>query len=978
MNANLTFGGWLKRRRQGLGLTQKELARRIGYAAVSVRKAEADERRPSREMAEKLAIHLDIPPEDRNRFVAFARDESGWEDFKLTPQTALVDHLGGPVARGTAGATGLPFARPRFLNADSASTEHVNSEPVARSQVVAHLRELLEASLAGQGQIAFLTGEAGSGKSTLLNAFARDAQHRVSDLLVAVGTCQLFTGVGDPYLPFREVMSTLSGDLEAAWISGAVTRENATHMWQQLPQVVDAIVSRGPDLLNTFVSAPTLLARAEAHSPGRTAWRERLQLTVEHAMGRGPDQSRLFEEYTEVLLTLAQRQPMLLLLDDLQWADVSSIALLFHLARSISDQRIFLLGAFRPEAIVWPTESRSLESVISEIQRQHGNVKIRLDEEVVEERRRFVDDLLDLEPNQLDEEFRQALLDHGRGHPLFTVELLRDLQEQGDLFRNGEGHWVIGQDLTWDSVPVRVEGVIEQRVGRLDADLREVLAVASVMGESFTAEVVASVLDREPRQVIQWLSKDLQKRHRLVRAEDVRNVGGQRLSFYRFRHSLFQLYLYQSLDDVERVYLHEAVGNALRDVYRDEQDLIPMAGTLARHYEEAQRAAKASNYHLLAGRYAAQMSAHQEAIAHLQQGLAQLEFVSDSPERRRQELELRLTLAVSITTTRGYANPAAHAEYMVAGALAETDGDIFERFRAKYGLWRSAIMGAELEKARDLGYRLMRLAQESGDEGLLLEAYRAEGVNLYHAGKFVPALSALEAGLSLYDFERHRNHAFEYGHDPAISFLAYLAHTLFVLGDAERANERISELVRLAWRLAHPFSLGYSMSFGAATACQYQRDVDGTLRWSEQALAFATRRGFPFWQAIGTILNGWARAMDGAGSESVRVIRTGLSIWRDTGSTGFIPYYDCLLAEACALTGDIDAGLVAVNQGLASAHATGERHYESELHRMRGELMLLRGSGEAAAAAFELALDVARTQGAKAFEERALASLDRL
>jgi predicted ATPase len=287
-------------------------------------------------------------------------------------------------------------------------------------------------------------------------------------------------------------------------------------------------------------------------------------------------------------------------------------------------------------------------------------------------------------------------------------------------------------------------------------------------------------------------------------------------------------------------------------------------------------------------------------------------------------------------------------------------------------------MGAHLAEAQELGHQLMRLAEESADEGLLLEAYRAEGVNLYHLGQFVPARASLEAGLALYDFERHRSHAYQYGHDPAISCLAYLAHTLFVIGDAEQANDCIRELLRLAWRLAHPFTLCYSMAFGAATACQYQRDVAGTLRWSEQGLALAERRGFPFWEATSTILGGWALAMQGKGPDAVDMIRNGLSLWQYTGSAGILPYYYCLLAEACALNDDSEGGLTAVSQGLAATHATGERFYESELHRMRGELMLLRDSGDAATQAFELALSIARRQGARAFEERALASLDRL
>lgn len=565
MKIELTFGSWLKRRRRGLGLTQKELARRIGYAEVTVRKVEADALRPSGEMARKLADHLELPPEQHDQFIRFARDEAGWEDPSLPSHSVeLTARVGNVHRQGADG--GWQMELPAFLQTDATTTGNGLSAFVAREKELLQLQSFLSAALAGQGQVIFVTGEAGSGKTTLLKAFARLAQDKQSDLIVAVGACHVYTGVGDPYLPFREVMAMLAGDVDAAWASGAITREHAARLWRLLPHTVEALVDHGPDLLGSFVAPRALLARCAANEPQGAPWRTRLESLLADKRRQSPEQNRLYEEYVGVLRSLALRQPLLLILDDLHWADTSSIGLLFHLSRHIEDSRILVLGSFRPEEI--PIDSSAgphpLGSLVSELKRRYGQRHISLDQMETADGRYFVDSLLDTEPNRLDEHFRQALFLRGRGHPLFTVELLQDLQDRGYLRRDDHGHWQAEEKLSWDALPVKIEGVIGKRIDLLPSQWRELLTVAAVEGESFTAEVVARILRMDEGALVRLLSGELQNQHRLVRAQSIEYVRSKRLSRYRFGHNLFQTYLYDQLDTVARSHLHQAVGVVLK------------------------------------------------------------------------------------------------------------------------------------------------------------------------------------------------------------------------------------------------------------------------------------------------------------------------------------------------------------------------------------------------------------------------------
>jgi DNA-binding SARP family transcriptional activator len=508
---------------------------------------------------------------------------------------------------------------------------------VAREQELAQLEEHLEGALGGRGKVVFVTGDAGSGKTALIQEFGQRALAANPMVVIAAGHGNAHTGVGDPYLPFREVLGLLTGDVEAQWAAGSMTREQAHRLWDTLPLAVEALVEAGPDLIDTFVPGSPLLKRSMAYGPARTDLLALLQdrelyAPTAGARTSGTEQSDLFEQYTRVLQTLARQAPLVLVLDDLQWADAGAINLLFHLGRHLAGSRILVVGAYRAEEVASGRdgERHPLEPVVNELQREFGDIAVNVDQA---SRRDFVEALLDSEPNRLGLPFREMLHRQTQGHPLFTVELLRDMQERGDLVRDRKGRWVEGPALDWEILPARVEAAIAERIGRLDQPLRAALRVACVEGEEFTAEVMAEVLGSDERTMVRRLSSELDRKHRLVRAQAIERTGSRRVSRYRFRHHLFQRYLHDSLDEVERAYLHEDVGNALEELHGEQLSRIAgIAPQLAWHFQEAGIEDKAISYLLQAGERAVQMSAYQEALGHLNLGLELLMSLPDSPE----------------------------------------------------------------------------------------------------------------------------------------------------------------------------------------------------------------------------------------------------------------------------------------------------------------------------------------------------------
>lgn len=633
------FGAWLRRRRKGLDLTQKALARRVGCSAATIRKLEADERKPSRGTAKALAAALGVSGEEHDAFIRFAR--AGWAD--VPPVGAQSDgdrpwlaHAAAPSPE--AERTWSPVPQDSQL-ADAPSGEaavsshHDRDGPqplpvVAREEQLGRLRDALEQTLAGRGHMMLIAGEPGQGKTTLMRAFAARAQELAPDLLVVMGGCNAYTGTGDPFQPFREALGELTGDLQTATGAGAFERERGRRLLRSLPAIWDAVLETAPALIGTLLPARRLLARlARAGAPAPPGWVAARAANSGAAEGGGGTHAALRAAVTDLITTVSANAPILVVLDDLQWVDDSSADVALHLARSVSAHRVLVVGAFRPSDVVGTDDHplHVMNRVLREVERVHGAAVIDLDRA---DGRAFLEAWLDTDPNQLDSDFRETLWRQTGGQPLLTVELVRAMQERGELVKDAEGRWAPSGELRWETLPRRVAGVLGERIDRLDRLAQDVLRVASVEGEVFTLEAVARVLEQEPRGLTRIAGEELHRRKQLVLPLDThRGVSGL-VSRYRFRHNLIQRFVYDSIDEAERGYLHEAVGTALEVLLGEEADPV----VLADHFVRARAPDRAVTYLRRAGDRARESGALDQAVKDYR---AALQYWHD-PEPREQ------------------------------------------------------------------------------------------------------------------------------------------------------------------------------------------------------------------------------------------------------------------------------------------------------------------------------------------------------
>ncbi len=868
---------------------------------------------------------------------------------------------------------------PPFMVLDEVSVESERFIFVARQRELNHLHTVLYAAQHDRSQINFIIGGAGRGKTMLVQEFIRQAHIAIEDLLVVTGYGNIHTGIGDPYLPFRQALTMLTGDIEGMWAGGLITASHASRLWEAMPITLSALVDFAPNLIDTFIPAQALqkrIAKLESHD---APWLSRLVEIISNPHQVNLDKKQIFAQYTAVLKGIAAERPLLFVLEDLHWVDASSISLLFHLSRELGDSPILMLGTYRPEemALDWGDIRHPLADIVGELKRQHGDIWLDLGNISTQEGRQFVNAYLDTQPNKLSQAFREALFHQTGGHALFTTELLRHMQERGDIYRDKNNYWISGDVVEWETLPAKVEGAIEQRISRLAKELQAILRVASVEGEIFTAEVVAQVLRRNERKLVHQLSRELGDQHRLVGAQTLEQVRGQRFSRYRFRHQLIQHYLYHNLDETERAYLHEDVGKVMETLYREQTEKA--AVQLARHFHKAGFIGKAVSYLLQAGKQSQRLSAFQEAINHLNKALDLLMGLPDTPERAQQELMVQITLGNVLIASKGYAAPVVKQTYDRARELCEYVGETPQLFPVLYGLWAFYGLGAEHKAAYEVAEQFLRRAQRKNDDAAIMVAYRALGSTCSLLGNPIQGRAYQEQSLALYDPGQHRHLAYIYGQDPCVGALLYLSIDLWPLGYPDQARRKIEMALNLARELSHPLTSAYALS--AATIVYVNlMEPQNVQNCAKEAIALCKEYGIPFFLHWSKLNQGAALVQQGQVEEGITQMSQGLFEFRAMGAGAAIPSFLANLANGYKMAGRVSEGLTTIAEALDIVQETGELISKSELYRLMGELLLMQdqaGAEVEAETCFLKAIEIARRLNGKSLELRASVSLCR-
>ncbi|MBI3800513.1 MAG: AAA family ATPase [Deltaproteobacteria bacterium] len=830
---------------------------------------------------------------------------------------------------------------------------------VGRQRELEQLQHALTQAKAGHGQIVGVMGEPGLGKSRLFYEFK----------LLSQGGCLVLEaysvshGKASPYLPVIELLKNYFD----------ITVEDEERKRRE--KITGKVLTLDRSLEDTLPYLFALLGINDL-----TANLQQMDPQIRRR--------RTFEAMKKLLLRESLNQPLILVFEDLHWIDGETQGFLDTLSESVASARILLLVNYRPEyRHEWGTKTYYTQ--------------LRLAPFGKTEAEEFLDALLGESQSPLavgerdrvrgiEENFRalkHLILEKTEGTPFFMEEVVQELFEQGVLGREGVETRHVASLPADLHIPTTVQGVLAARIDRLAPDEKALLQQLAVIGREFPLGLVRQVVPRSEDELYRVLAS-LQHKEFLYEQPAFPEVE------YIFKHALTQEVAYNSVLHERRKALHERTAQAIEKLFQDRLD--EHYSDLAHHYSRSGNTEKAVEYLGLAGQQAEQRSAYTEAITHLTTALELLKTLPDTPERTQQELNLLITLGPALTTTKGWAAPEVGRAYARAQELCRQVGETAQPFPVLWGLWVFYLNRGELETAHELGEQLLSLAQNIQDPALLLEAHLALGYALYFLGEFIPAREHSEQGVALYNPQQHRSLAFLYGGtDPGMVCRALAAQALWSLGYPAQALKRSNEALILARELSHPHSMAFALGV-AARVCQFRQERQAAQERAEAAISLSTEHGFPFWLGWASVLRGWAVAEQGQGEEGIAQIRQGLAVYRATGAEVNQSYLLALLTEAYGVAGQTEEGLTVLAEALTLVGRTGERMWEAELYRLKGQLTLeqlrVRSSEFGVTnpqsltpdpqaeveACFLKAIDIARRQQAKSLELRAVMSLAQL
>jgi DNA-binding winged helix-turn-helix (wHTH) protein/tetratricopeptide (TPR) repeat protein len=807
----------------------------------------------------------------------------------------------------------------------------IYSGVVGREQALGVLQRRLRRTLRGQRQIVFVTGEAGIGKTALVDAFTRTIPADGS-IRVCRGQCLEQYGTGEAYLPVLEAIGRLC---------------------RHEQQVVNTVRTHAPMWL---LQMPSLLSPSD---------RELLSKEVS-----GATRERMLREMGEALDALTAEVPLVLILEDLHWSDYSTLDLISHVATQRERAHLLLIGTYRDAELT--ASGHPLRAVKQELMAKQLCRELPLDYLT----EAAVSDYLAVKfPGHRFPAGLAGLVHHRtEGNPLFMVNAVNYLLEAG-LIVFGGSNWELSVDIAnvEVGVPDNVKQMIERHVDHLGVETQRTLEAASVAGLEFSTPALAAGLEEHPR-VVEARLNELARQGQYIKecgAQELPN--GEVVTRFGFIHALYQNVLYDRLPVGRRVKLHRLIAERGEEVFG--KRAVEISAELAMHFERGRNYTRAAHYFKSGANNAIRRFAYQEAVDLARRGIELLEKLPDTPEVLNEALCLHLTLGVPLIATEGYASPNVGKVYMQARELYEQLGDSPDVAEVFWGLWTFRALSAELETALDLAEKFLELAQRLPYAGITLRAHWALEITFLHLGNFELALDHFDKAMALYEPETHRDDSYLYALNPAVVMPCFASWALWILGRSDQAIKRMEEALALAQELSDPQGLAHANLF-ATVHYQLRREPSKAQQYAEAAIDISKQHGLVMYQAMATIMHGWTLSEQGRETEAITQIRDALAAFDATSTSLVRPHYLALLALALTKANQTPEAGRMLDEAIAMVNTKGERYYEAELYRLKGELLLKDNEVEAEQC-FRKSLEVAESQKAKAWQLRTAISLSR-
>ena len=783
----------------------------------------------------------------------------------------------------------------------------------------------------GEGQVVLLSGEPGIGKSRLTAA-----------LLEAIAP--------EPHTRLRNFCSPQHTDSALYPTIGQIERAagfSRDDSWQAKLDKLDALLAQ------SSTSARDAALVAEMLSLPNDGRYPVLELA--------PQQRRqqTLEALVLQVATLSRQNPILMVFEDVQWTDPTTLELFGLIVERIPTLHVLLIMTFRPE-FEPPWTGRPYVTALTINRLGQREVSAMIDRVVGNK--------------SLVESVREDIIERTDGIPLFVEEITKAVLEAESQRAAEHAIAVIPPPAL--EVPASLHASLMARLDRL-GPAKEVAQIGAAIGREFSRALLAAVVRKPEEELNSALD-------RLLAAGLVFRQGVPPDTSYLFKHALVQDAAHGTLLREPRRALHARIAETLESQFADIVERQPEL--LARHCTQAGLIEKAAHLWGKAGQRSLDKSALLEAIEHITRALDQIEGLPATPALRREQIKLQVALLTPLIHVKGYAAPetkaaAERARLLIeqAEALGEPPEDPLLLFSVLYSFWVARFVAFNGKVMRELAAQFLALAEKQGAAVPLMVGHRNMGVSLLHTGDIEEARVHIDRAIALYDPAKHRPLATRFGQDVRVALLFYRSLALWPLGYPEAALADAHRAVRDAREIGQAASLMAALTLTSLSHihCGSYAIANAQL---DEVITLANEKGALFWKVGGMLVQGCLFAITGRASDAVRTITSGLSAWRATGTTVWMPTYLSYLTRAQAELGQFDEASRCISEALIAVQTTNESWYEADIHRIAGEIALRSPEPDVAKAEahFERALQVALVQRAKSWELRAAMSMARL
>lgn len=776
----------------------------------------------------------------------------------------------------------------------------------------------------GEGQVVVLSGEPGIGKSRLTQdlreQLAEEPHTRLSYHCSPYHTNSALHPVVDQLRRAANILTSDSGDEQL----------------EKLEALIGPAREKSGDLV------PALAALCSVPTGARY---QPLELTPQ------AQRTLTLEALMMQLESLAEAQPVVLIVEDVHWIDPTTSELTALTVERIRHLPVLVLVTSRP-GFTAPWVSRAHVTTLA------------LNRLVSGQGAEIVEGLTG--GRKLPPQIMEQILIKTDGIPLFVEELTKVVLESGLLASNGDHYRQVGA-LPPLAIPATLHDSLMARLDRL-APVKEVAQTCAAIGREFPYRLIAAVSQLEASELEDALSQ-------LEAAELVYRRGQLPNASYIFKHALVQDAAYQSLLLSRRQQLHGRIAQVLEEQFP--QTVATEPELLAHHLTQAGLSDKAAIRWHEAGQLSLAHSGTAEAIAHLEQGLDVLSANGTDPASRKTELDLQLTLAGALAAAKGHGVEQTHDAYARAVELARELHQTDVLFPALDGLITFRFSRGEISEAIKLGEEFLDAAEAEDDEGARIVGHMNLGVFHLTRGELEIAESQFQSVLALYDAESHSALKFIYAYDPKVICSGYLAWAQLALGRADEALASSRQSVDFAKDLSHPLSLGFALHRSAAVH-QLLRDVEAVEETAQEMEALAAKQGFVTYRAQAQLYQGWLSIQRGAVDEGTDLLTQSLEELRATKDEDYFPHTLCIVAEGFIAQGKFDQALTLLAEAKERTLNNEEHLFQAEVQRLIGEIAAEQSNGKDAEQALVGALELARKQTAALWELRTSLSLARL